>query len=109
MSVSLSWKLYPELRVREFTSTGKRYNGHRLWSKGFPGNSAGKESTCNVGDPSSVPGSGRSPGERKDYPPQYSESDMTEQLSFTYSCVLNTFLTYGIFNQRWVCQKVTPL
>ena len=80
MSVSLSWKLYPELRVREFTSTGKRYNGHRLWSKGFPGNSAGKESTCNVGDPSSVPGSGRSPGERKDYPPQYSWVSLVAQL-----------------------------
>ena len=31
--------------------------------KGFPGSSAGKESTCNAGDPSSIPGSGRSPGE----------------------------------------------
>ena len=29
----------------------------------FPGSSAGKESTCNVGDPSSIPGSGRSTGE----------------------------------------------
>ena len=27
---------------------------------GFPGRSAGKESTCNEGDPSSIPGSGRS-------------------------------------------------
>ena len=30
---------------------------------GFPGNSAGKEPTCNAGDPSSIPGLGRSPGE----------------------------------------------
>ena len=29
---------------------------------GFPG-SDGKESACNVGDPGSIPGSGRSPGE----------------------------------------------
>ena len=28
----------------------------------FPGGSVGKESACNVGDPSSIPGSGRSPG-----------------------------------------------
>ena len=34
--------------------------------------SAGKQSTCNVGDPSSIPGLGRSPGERKGYPFQYS-------------------------------------
>ena len=29
----------------------------------FPGGSAGKASACNVGDPGSIPGSGRSPGE----------------------------------------------
>ena len=32
---------------------------------GFPGGSDGKESACNVGDPASIPGSGRSPGESK--------------------------------------------
>ena len=39
---------------------------------GFPGGSDGKESACNVGDLGSVPGLGRSPGEGKDYPLQYS-------------------------------------
>ena len=39
---------------------------------GFPGGSAGKESPCNAGDPSSIPGLGRSPGEGKVYPLQYS-------------------------------------
>ena len=34
--------------------------------------SAGKESTCNAGDLGSIPGSGRSPGERIGYPLQYS-------------------------------------
>ena len=29
---------------------------------GFPGGSAGKESVCNAGDPSLIPGSGGSPG-----------------------------------------------
>ena len=33
----------------------------------------GKESTCNVGDLSSIPGLGRPPGEGKGYPLQYSE------------------------------------
>ena len=36
----------------------------------FPGGSVGKESGCNAGDLSSIPGSGRSPGEG--YPLQYS-------------------------------------
>ena len=30
---------------------------------GFPDSSVGKESACNAGDPSSIPGLGRSPGE----------------------------------------------
>ena len=40
--------------------------------KGFPGSSAGKESACNAEDTSSVPGSGRSPGEGIGYPLQCS-------------------------------------
>ena len=39
---------------------------------GFPCGSAGKESSCNVGDLGSIPGLGRSPGEGKLYPLQYS-------------------------------------
>ena len=37
---------------------------------GFPCGSAGKESACTEGDLGSVPGLGRSPGERKGYPLQ---------------------------------------
>ena len=39
---------------------------------GFPGNSNGKESTCNGGDLGSVPGLGRSPGGGQGNPLQYS-------------------------------------
>ena len=39
---------------------------------GFPNSSVGKESTYNAGDPDSIPGSERSPGEYKGYPLQYS-------------------------------------
>ena len=39
---------------------------------GFPGGSAGKESARNAGDLGSTPGLGRSPGEGKGYPLQYS-------------------------------------
>ena len=39
---------------------------------GFPDSSVGKESACNAGDPSSIPGSGRYSGEGMDYPLQYS-------------------------------------
>ena len=43
---------------------------YKWW--GFPGDSDGKESACNVGDPGSIPGLGRSPGEGSDNPLQYS-------------------------------------
>ena len=39
---------------------------------GCPGGSAGKESACNAGDLGLIPGLGRSPGEGKGYPLQYS-------------------------------------
>ena len=47
---------------------------------GFPHSSVGKESTCNVGDPSSIPGSGRSSGEQISYPLQYSWASLVAQL-----------------------------
>ena len=37
-----------------------------------PGGSDGKESACNAGDPGSMPGSGRTSGERNSNPLQYS-------------------------------------
>ena len=44
--------------------------------KGFPGSSYDKQSTCNAGDPGSIPGSGRSSGEGNGN-------------SFQYSCLEN--------------------
>ena len=40
--------------------------------EGFPGGSDGKGSACIAGDRGLIPGSGRSPGEGKGYPFQYS-------------------------------------
>ena len=72
------------------------------FSSGFPGGSDRKESACNAGDPGSIPGSGRFPGEGNGSPLQYSclknsmergawqttvhgvaELDMTERLTHT--------------------------
>ena len=46
---------------------------------GFPGNSAGKVSTCNAGDPDLIPGLGRFPGEGIGYPLQYSRASLIAQ------------------------------
>ena len=45
---------------------------HPRIKPGFPHSSAGKESARNPGDLASIPGLGRSPGEGKGYPLQYS-------------------------------------
>ena len=47
---------------------------------GFPGRSAGKESTCNAGNLGLIPGSGRSPGEGIGYPLQYSWANLVTQM-----------------------------
>ena len=49
----------------------------------FPGGSDGKESACNTGDLGSIPGLGRSPGEEKGYPLQYSG------LENSMDCIVN--------------------
>ena len=46
----------------------------------FPGSSAGKESACNAGDSSLIPGSGRPSGEEIAYPLQYSWASLVAQL-----------------------------
>ena len=58
-------KMVHNLRVLLFTISILK-----LW--GFPGGSHSIESACSVGDPGSIPGLGRSPGDRNGYPLQYS-------------------------------------
>ena len=48
---------------------------------GFPGGSAGKESACNAGNLSLIPGSGRSPGEGIGFPLLDSEASLVAQLA----------------------------
>ena len=47
---------------------------------GFPDSSVGNESAGNAGDPTLIPGSGRSTGEGLDYPFQYSWASLVAQL-----------------------------
>ena len=47
---------------------------------GFPDSSVGKESACNAGDPGSIPGLGRFPGEGIGYPLLYSWASLVAQV-----------------------------
>ena len=53
---------------------------HLTYSPSFPGSSAGKEPTCNAGDPSLILGPERYPGEGIGYPFQYSWASLVAQL-----------------------------
>ena len=59
---------------------------------GFPHSSVGKESACNAGDPCSIPGSGRSPGEGIGYPLQYSFTSFGAQLVMNTPAVWETWV-----------------
>ena len=62
------------------TGNLRRFNRTVYKDGGFADSSAGKESACNVGDPSLIPGLGRSPGEGIGYPLQCSWASLVAQL-----------------------------
>ena len=57
-----------------------------IWISGFPDSSAGKESACNAGDPCSIPGIGRSPGEGTGYLLQYARASLVAQMNTCLRC-----------------------
>ena len=61
---------------------------------GFPDSSADKESACNGGDPGSIPGSGRSPGEGTGYPLQYSWAYLVSQLVKNLPAMQETWVRF---------------
>ena len=62
--------------------------------QGLGDSSVGEQSTCNAGDPDSIPGSGRSPGEGKDYPLQYAS------LENSMDCTVRGVANWVIFLKK---------
>ena len=60
--------------------------------KGFPGSSACKESACNAGDPSSIPGLGRYPREGLGCPLQHSCASLVAQMVKNPPATLETWV-----------------
>ena len=83
-------------------------------SQGFPGGSDDKESSCNAGDPSSIPGLGRSPGEGNGNPLQYSclrnlmdgDADQAISHEVAKSCARLSNFTKGSFKFRFKSRKM---
>ena len=65
---------------------------HQVAIRGFRDSSVGKESAFNEGDPGSIPGSGRSPGEGIGYLLQYSLASLVVQLVKNLSAMLEIWV-----------------
>ena len=68
----------------------------------FPGSSDGIESFCNAGDPSSIPGSGRSPLEERGCLPQYSWASLVAQMVKNSPAVWETWVWKIPWRQKWL-------
>ena len=67
----------------------------------FPGGPASKESTCNAGDPSLIPGSGRYTGEEIGYPLQYSWASLVAQLVKNLPAMQETLVNSWVRKICW--------
>ena len=77
---------------------------------GFPDSSVGKESSCNAGDPSSIPGLGKSAGEGIVYPLQYSWISLVAQLVKNPPAVQETQLQSLAWEGPWRRERLpTPV
>ena len=63
-----------QCEIKKNKSISREVATHNFYKKeatGSPHSSIGKESACDAGDPGSIPGLGRSPGEGIGYPPVF--------------------------------------
>ena len=74
-------------------------NHSSILAVGFPHSSVVKESSCNAGDPSSIPGSGRSAWEGIGYPLQYSWAFLVAQLVKKWPAMRETW----VWSLHWEC------
>ena len=77
----LSEPQFPHLKNGNNDSSHFRASDRSHFSyQGFPASLVGQEFTCNAGDPSAIPGLGRSTGEGIGYPLQYCWASFVVQL-----------------------------
>ena len=87
----------------------KSYVEISVYALGFPNSSVGKESACNAGDPSLIPGLGRSTGEGIGYPLQYSWTSLVAQLVKNPPAVRETWVQSWVRKNPWRRERLpTP-
>ena len=69
--------------------------------KGFPCRSDGKESACNEGAPSSIPGLGKTPGEENGDPFQYSHLENAMDRGVWWAAI------YGVAQSRTQLKRLS--
>ena len=75
---------------------------------GFCHNSVGKESFCKAGDPGSIPGWGRPPGEGISYPLQYSWASLVVQLVKNLPAMRKTWFDPWVGKIPWSREQLPP-
>ena len=76
----------------------------------LPNSSVGKESACNAGYPSPIPGLGRSTGEWIDYPLQYSWAVLVAQLVKNLPSMGETWVQFLGWEDPWRRERLpTPV
>ena len=74
--------------------------GYLSW--GFPDSSVCKESACNAGDPSLIPGLGRYAGEGIGYPLQHSWAFLVAQLVKNPPAMRETWVEKVLWRREWL-------
>jgi len=86
------------------------YLSHSFLNSGFPDSSLGKESTCNAGDPSSMPRLGRSAREGIGYALQYSWTSLVAPLAKSLPAMWKTWVNPWVGKIPWRRERLpTPV
>ena len=80
LALKINESVIVSIIIELHSDVGGRQTYLASYVRAFLGGSAGKESTCNAGDPGSIPGLGRSTGEGIGYPFQSSWASLVAQL-----------------------------
>ena len=101
--VQFSFQSLRKAMPKNAQTTAQLHSSH--W--GFPHSSVGKESTCSAGNPSSIPGSGRSAGEGIGYPLQYACASLVAQLVKNLPALRENWLWSQGLEDPWRRERLT--